>query len=63
MRIRITDTELPYYMQAKRDNTIVRRDRQNWYVVGITADSMSGATANLGTRYKSQWWVELSEAR
>jgi hypothetical protein len=62
MRIRITTDQLPTYTVAKRDGTTVRLQGRDWVVLGVTADTMSGAAGGLGDpRHKLQYWVELRE--
>lgn len=52
MRIRISDSSVEYYTRAQRTHTVVRVQARDWYVIGVTADTVSG---------QQQWWVELSE--
>ena len=63
MRFRISDAEVQYYAQAKRDNTTVRVHGQNWRVLGVTADLMGGVINDglAASGRQAQWWIELSE--
>ena len=63
LRFRVLVSELERYAKAQRDNALVHVQGRNWYVVGVTADTMSGAAwAPAMSTYRPQYWVELREA-